>query len=177
MEMPAPKEARVEVRSDADVIAARQKGREIADHLGFSATELTMIVTAISELARNIVRYAGHGEVRLKVERNHAASALVVVAADEGPAGVRAVVQSFIRFPLAGINLRWTKHGPISAAQANLGRGNRRCQFLEADAGAASKRAGSTDRRNRCVRIWPKPKLQSSRLLAAAEVKLACQLS
>jgi serine/threonine-protein kinase RsbT len=75
----------VEVRSDADVIAARQKGREIADQLGFSATELTMIVTAISELARNIVRYAGRGEVRLKVERNHASSSLVVIASDEGP--------------------------------------------------------------------------------------------
>ena len=85
MEMPAPREARVEVRSDADVIAARQKGREIASDLGFSATELTMIVTAISELARNIVRYAGHGEVRLKIERNHAASAVVVIATDEGP--------------------------------------------------------------------------------------------
>jgi serine/threonine-protein kinase RsbT len=75
----------VEVRSDADVIAARQKGREIADQLGFSATELTMIVTAISELARNIVRYAGHGEVRLKIEHNHASSGMVVIASDEGP--------------------------------------------------------------------------------------------
>jgi serine/threonine-protein kinase RsbT len=85
VEMPPQREARVEVRSDADVIAARQKGREIADQLGFSATELTMIVTAISELARNIVRYAGHGEVRLKIERNHASSGMVVIAADEGP--------------------------------------------------------------------------------------------
>ena len=85
MEMPAPKEARVEVRSDADVIAARQRGREIAGQLGFSATELTMIVTAISELARNIVRYAGHGEVRLKIERNHSSSGFVVIAADDGP--------------------------------------------------------------------------------------------
>ena len=83
--MPPQREARVEVRSDADVIAARQKGREIADQLGFSATELTMIVTAISELARNIVRYAGHGEVRLKIERNHVSSGLVVVASDDGP--------------------------------------------------------------------------------------------
>ncbi len=85
MDVPPPREARVDVRSDADVIAARQKGREIADQLGFSATELTMIVTAISELARNIVRYAGHGEVRLKIEKNHASSCLVVVASDEGP--------------------------------------------------------------------------------------------
>ena len=85
MDRPPHREACVEVRSDADVIAARQKGREIADQLGFSATELTMIVTAISELARNIVRYAGHGEVRLKIERNHTSSGLVVVASDEGP--------------------------------------------------------------------------------------------
>ena len=85
LDNPPPTEVRVDVRSDADVITARQKGRDLARDLGFSATDLTMIVTAISELARNIVRYAGHGEVQLTVERNHASSCLVVVASDDGP--------------------------------------------------------------------------------------------
>jgi serine/threonine-protein kinase RsbT len=84
-ENPPQTEVRVDVRSDADVITARQKGRDLARELGFSATDLTMIVTAISELARNIVRYAGHGAVQLRIERNHTSSGLVVIASDEGP--------------------------------------------------------------------------------------------
>ena len=85
--------ARVDVRSDADVRTAREKGREIARHLGFSATDLTMIVTAISELAGNIVRHAGHGELQLSVQRNHTLSALVVVASDHGP-GIQDVTKA-----------------------------------------------------------------------------------
>ena len=77
--------ARVDVRSDADVCTVRQKGREIARDLGFSATDLAMIATAISELARNIIRYAGHGEVKLTVERNGSFSGLVVIASDDAP--------------------------------------------------------------------------------------------
>jgi serine/threonine-protein kinase RsbT len=76
--------ATVEILSDADIVRARSKGRQLAHELGFSPTELTLIVTAISELARNIVRYAGRGRISLSVERNHVTCGLVVVAADEG---------------------------------------------------------------------------------------------
>jgi serine/threonine-protein kinase RsbT len=75
----------VEVRSEVDIVAARRMGRALAQELGFSAIELTMIVTAISELARNIVRYAGRGAIQLKVERNHVMTGMVVVATDTGP--------------------------------------------------------------------------------------------
>jgi serine/threonine-protein kinase RsbT len=85
VENPPPIDVRVNIRSDADVITARQRGRDLAESMGFSLTERTMIVTAISELARNIVRYAGHGELQLLVERNHKHSGLVVVASDDGP--------------------------------------------------------------------------------------------
>jgi serine/threonine-protein kinase RsbT len=54
---------RVPVARDADVVQARQKGREVAAAVGFSATELTLIATAISEIARNIVKFAERGEV------------------------------------------------------------------------------------------------------------------
>ena len=84
--------ARVDVRSDADVCTVRQRGRQIARDLGFSATDLTMIATAISELARNIIWYAGHGEVQLTVERSGSFSGLVVIASDDGP-GVTDVLQ------------------------------------------------------------------------------------
>src|SRR6478609_827702 len=54
---------RVPVSRDADVVVARQKGREIAALVGFSATDQTLIATAISEVTRNIVKFAERGEV------------------------------------------------------------------------------------------------------------------
>ena len=83
-------EATIEVSSDADIVLARQQGRALATKIGFNQVELTMIVTAISELARNIVLYAGHGQISLQVERNHHMTGIVVIASDQGP-GIRDV--------------------------------------------------------------------------------------
>lgn len=52
-------EIRVSIRGDGDIVAARQAARELASRLAFSNTDLTMIATAVSEVARNIVRFAG----------------------------------------------------------------------------------------------------------------------
>jgi serine/threonine-protein kinase RsbT len=78
-------EVRVPVRSDADVVEARQRGREIAAELGFSSTDLTLIVTAISEVARNIVLYADHGEIVMRQLRGDGRRGIQVVAHDSGP--------------------------------------------------------------------------------------------
>ena len=60
------------VTRDADVVTARQKGREIAARAGFSPTDLTLIATAISEIARNIVKFAERGEIVVcPVEQGH----------------------------------------------------------------------------------------------------------
>jgi serine/threonine-protein kinase RsbT len=81
-------ETRVAITSDADIVTARQRGRELARKLGFPAQEQTLIATAISEVARNILEYATRGEIILTTENrpdaNHA-EALVVIARDEGP--------------------------------------------------------------------------------------------
>lgn len=68
-----------------DIVRARQAGHDLAKEFGFSITDITMIATAISEVARNITSYAGQGEVRLSVEVREGQRALVIVAADEGP--------------------------------------------------------------------------------------------
>jgi serine/threonine-protein kinase RsbT len=78
-------EARVEIAHEADIVAARQKGRELAAQAGFTGTDLTVIATAISEVARNIVAYAGRGEVILELLDDGGRSGLSVVARDEGP--------------------------------------------------------------------------------------------
>ena len=75
---------RVPINSDKDIVAARQKGRSLALSLGFSETDATLIATAISELARNIVTYAEKGEVRLQVSNDSHRKGIVVVAKDKG---------------------------------------------------------------------------------------------
>ena len=82
--MPAA-EIRVVIHSDQDIVGARQKGRALAVQLGFSAAEATLIATAISELARNIITYARKGEIKLQTIENSARQGIVVTASDEGP--------------------------------------------------------------------------------------------
>jgi serine/threonine-protein kinase RsbT len=78
-------DARVSIDCDADIVSARQKGRELASQCGFPSTDLAVVATAISELARNIVRYAGRGEVILRLIDNNGKRGIEVVAADDGP--------------------------------------------------------------------------------------------
>jgi len=78
-------ESLVPIGSAADIVTARQQGRALASRLGFSASELTIIATAISEVARNIVEYAGRGEIRLRVLQQGHQLGLSVVALDSGP--------------------------------------------------------------------------------------------
>ena len=47
-------EQRVIVRSDADIVSVRQAGRAMAVELGFSESDVVLIATAISEIARNM---------------------------------------------------------------------------------------------------------------------------
>jgi serine/threonine-protein kinase RsbT len=75
----------VDVEREADVVKARQKGRELAGALGFSSTDQTLIATAISEVARNIVSYATRGSVSFtRIERQGRAG-IQIVASDQGP--------------------------------------------------------------------------------------------
>jgi serine/threonine-protein kinase RsbT len=76
---------RVAIRTDADVVTARQEARAMGAGLGFSSTDLTLIATAISEVARNITTYAGEGEVALRVVHRSGRDGIEVVASDEGP--------------------------------------------------------------------------------------------
>ena len=75
----------VDVNNSDDIVTARQAGHELAGQLGFSLTDVTMIATAISEIARNITSYAGRGEVSVGVQYRDGRQALVVRAEDDGP--------------------------------------------------------------------------------------------
>lgn len=80
-----PPEERVLIAGDGDIVTARSRAKALADALGFSRTDQTVIAAAVSEIARNIVVYAGAGEIVLRPQRGDGRCALVVVATDEGP--------------------------------------------------------------------------------------------
>jgi serine/threonine-protein kinase RsbT len=77
--------ARIRIRASADIIAARQQSRAIASLLGFSNSDLTMITTAISEVARNIVDYANEGQVTITLISEGTKTGVKIVVSDQGP--------------------------------------------------------------------------------------------
>jgi serine/threonine-protein kinase RsbT len=77
-------EVRIHVSVDHDVVQARQGARELAARLGFSRTELTVIATAVSEIARNIVKFAGEGEIHVELVQQPRRG-VRIVARDTGP--------------------------------------------------------------------------------------------
>ena len=78
-------EVRVAIQREADIVAARQAGRQLAQQLGFASTDQTLIATAISEVARNIVVYANEGEIVLSRAEESGRVGIQVVAIDSGP--------------------------------------------------------------------------------------------
>jgi serine/threonine-protein kinase RsbT len=80
-----PEEVRVPILSDADIVTARQKARALAAKMRFTTGDLTLLATAVSEVARNIVSYAKTGEVILSVVEKGGRRGVTVVARDEGP--------------------------------------------------------------------------------------------
>ncbi|HUI73627.1 MAG TPA: anti-sigma regulatory factor [Candidatus Acidoferrum sp.] len=90
--MPA-EEVEVAISSDQDIVLARQKGRVMAIELGFSSGDATLIATAISELARNILSYARNGKIVIRRMQGPSRIGIQVVASDKGP-GIRDVDQA-----------------------------------------------------------------------------------
>jgi serine/threonine-protein kinase RsbT len=83
-------EVRVAITTDADLVIARAEGRAMAERLGFPRPDPTLIATAISEVARNIVVHVGCGEIVLRPIEDANRYGVVVIARDEGP-GIRDV--------------------------------------------------------------------------------------
>lgn len=73
------------ISSDQDIVLARQKGRMIATRLGFTSGDATLIATAISELARNILSYARRGLIKLRGIQGPNRVGILIIAEDQGP--------------------------------------------------------------------------------------------
>lgn len=77
--------ATITILTDTDIVAARQRGRAMAAVAGCGATDQTMVATAISEIARNILTHAGGGEVELELRVENGRPCLLITARDDGP--------------------------------------------------------------------------------------------
>ena len=75
----------VPIGSDSDILIARSRGRALAADLGFASSDLALIATTISELARNILRYARTGEIAVEAIGTDARRGVSIVARDKGP--------------------------------------------------------------------------------------------
>jgi len=81
-EVPGPE--RIPVRCERDVVVARSRARTLAAAYGFDSTEQIKIVTAVSELSRNIHAYVGEGEILLRAPAD-GKRGIEIVATDSGP--------------------------------------------------------------------------------------------
>lgn len=73
------------IKSDKDLIKIRDYGRSIAGQIGFSGNDQTLISTALSEICRNVLEYAGSGEVVIEADRAVKPAAIEIVVSDTGP--------------------------------------------------------------------------------------------
>jgi serine/threonine-protein kinase RsbT len=73
------------IRVSDDVVKVRQIVREWAVSLGFSLVDQTKVVTAASELARNVIDYGGGGDFRIEALNNNTRRGLRLTFSDKGP--------------------------------------------------------------------------------------------
>jgi serine/threonine-protein kinase RsbT len=83
------------IRSEHDIVRARQHVRKLTQELGFGLVDQTKMVTAASELARNAVTYGGGGTVRWEILAQGARRGLRLHFVDEGP-GIADVTQALM---------------------------------------------------------------------------------
>lgn len=90
---PSSIRVRIPIASEADVALAGEHGRRLASRLDFSSTDITVITTAIVEVARNVLQYARRGDLMLHLIHKRGRLGLAIVARDKGP-GIRDVEQA-----------------------------------------------------------------------------------
>ncbi|MDQ6629178.1 MAG: ATP-binding protein [Pseudomonadota bacterium] len=82
----------VAIKAEFDVVASRQRARQIAALCGFTAQDQVRIATAVSELARNAFQYASGGKVDFLIDADPSPQVLLINVSDDGP-GIRNLAQ------------------------------------------------------------------------------------
>jgi signal transduction histidine kinase len=76
----------IELTKERDISVARQRARQVSGLLGFDGQDQVRIATAVSELARNALRYAGSGRVEFALDAQSARDPILqIVLSDNGP--------------------------------------------------------------------------------------------
>jgi serine/threonine-protein kinase RsbT len=130
MTAPGPAEVQIPIADERDIVLARTRAREAARALGFGMVDQSRIATAVSELARNVVRYAtdGRGEARIvPLSEPQGRIGLEIVVSDNGP-GIadveEALREGFTSGPGMGMGLPGTRRlMDEMAIESALGRG------------------------------------------------------
>ena len=81
------------IQREIDVIPFRNRLKEYATRIGMSLVNQTKIITAASELARNMLKYANGGSVLIEVVSKGRENGIRLVFKDEGP-GIPDVAQA-----------------------------------------------------------------------------------
>jgi serine/threonine-protein kinase RsbT len=90
-----PRIESIQVRIESDVVLARLLVKEAASELGFNLLDLTKIVTAASELARNTLLHGGGGTMRLETLAEKGRDGLRLTFEDQGP-GIADIEQAMV---------------------------------------------------------------------------------
>jgi serine/threonine-protein kinase RsbT len=75
----------IPLRRDTDIVLACQKGRTLAAQMELSDNDQVVVVISISEIARNILHYAGQGQIILTSIREDGRQGIKIIAQDDGP--------------------------------------------------------------------------------------------
>jgi serine/threonine-protein kinase RsbT len=112
---PALDEIRLPIATEQDIVLARSQARELAKRLGFGLVDQSRITTAVSELTRNVVRYAtnGRGVVLFRpILGDSSAEGIEIIVSDDGP-GIanldEAMREGFTSGPGLGMGLPGTR--------------------------------------------------------------------
>ncbi len=76
---------KIPIKTESDLLFARQTAKEMMKEMGFGSADQTRMATAISELARNVLKYAGQGSCSIQEEQDEREMAIKVVVEDNGP--------------------------------------------------------------------------------------------
>ncbi|MBW2569730.1 MAG: anti-sigma regulatory factor [Deltaproteobacteria bacterium] len=79
------KTKKMAILCEEDILLVRQFVRSMAADMMFRLVDQTRLVTAVSELTRNALQYAGAGEIRIKAVKRGEKKGLKIVALDKGP--------------------------------------------------------------------------------------------
>lgn len=81
------------IHCDKDIVVAREYARDLAEQIGFSSNERTLIATAVSEICRNIIEYAQNGQIFIETVQENPKKGIKITVEDSGP-GITNVEQA-----------------------------------------------------------------------------------